>query len=950
MKKRLLFAMMAMSVSASSFALSQGEYVYTPQGRFQVTGDNLNANSSFQDMSGWTVISASADKTLADQFNINGNGYAEGINSVVSLNATAGEGMYFKFEPTDASLAYVVSFKMKGTALASVECRIPGDGNKRGDNLVKVEGNSDGVYSKPDGEALNDVLLCNTGEVLSEEWQTFNYAIVGDGTARTYFISFTGMATSIEIADLQIAPAMQFADLRLRDAMLEKMNAYKNCYNWSEDLLADFAMTETIENLQAIGDEAGQADLDDALMTAEEVLTEFLNQNMDDYLATSETFTATISNSTSTPRVDNKFNTWYAKIQKANTWGDWTCLPGGRGFWENESQGASDFGHFAGNTSWCGGSPDAPMGIYMQKTLDPGAYVFSVEGRAALREDATSSSWTNNDGWNPAYGVAYVVKVNEGADPDTIASKVIDLDALVYTTFTISATVAEAGTYEIGFKGFCKDEYKSYKNGSVLYIKNASLWGKNNNKYNQKQLGYESDVREQITTGRTQLTTATTNIADPAFIWGKAELQACVDSVETKIAAYELLDQDAIIATYDNYDGDYAKSTSSEDGILVYEVYQAAVRDIIAANRKFTAVNDTLASIQKAIDAAEAALELRVYGASTGKDALQSAIGNAKDVQTQMKAADYSEDNANTIVTTNEALYAAIDLFKVSVPASAATTIVDIDFEQAAVMNEETQLYSVTGAQGSMEFSGWSVDGTGNQPFEQGYWSNGEQMWKGYIRVGNGTGTVKFDPTEAGSMGTNILKVSFDFFLQGLSGRNIGFFLKDETGEVNVAGFFANYYNNTIDAQSNLPIDLGNLKYASGGNYNNVAPEGAEGAGDYTCAKNSFEVILDFGEGSMYATTTSAKGTAMTQKIAFDGTIPYSFVLQCNYNNNDRRAWFDNLKIERVAAGAAEPFVDAIQSVKVAEADGAIYNLNGMRVANPTKGLYIVNGKKVVIK
>ena len=41
-----------------------------------------------------------------------------------------------------------------------------------------------------------------------------------------------------------------------------------------------------------------------------------------------------------------------------------------------------------------------------------------------------------------------------------------------------------------------------------------------------------------------------------------------------------------------------------------------------------------------------------------------------------------------------------------------------------------------------------------------------------------------------------------------------------------------------------------------------------------------------------------------------------------------------------------------IEAVKKAEtvADGAYYNLAGQRVAQPTKGLYIVNGKKVVIK
>ncbi|MBQ8487319.1 MAG: hypothetical protein IJ533_06695, partial [Prevotella sp.] len=40
----------------------------------------------------------------------------------------------------------------------------------------------------------------------------------------------------------------------------------------------------------------------------------------------------------------------------------------------------------------------------------------------------------------------------------------------------------------------------------------------------------------------------------------------------------------------------------------------------------------------------------------------------------------------------------------------------------------------------------------------------------------------------------------------------------------------------------------------------------------------------------------------------------------------------------------------AISAVKTVKADGEVYNLNGQRVAAPQKGLYIVNGKKVIIK
>ena len=41
---------------------------------------------------------------------------------------------------------------------------------------------------------------------------------------------------------------------------------------------------------------------------------------------------------------------------------------------------------------------------------------------------------------------------------------------------------------------------------------------------------------------------------------------------------------------------------------------------------------------------------------------------------------------------------------------------------------------------------------------------------------------------------------------------------------------------------------------------------------------------------------------------------------------------------------------DVIMDVQMEEGDGLYYNLLGQPVMNPTKGFYILNGKKVVIK
>ena len=56
------------------------------------------------------------------------------------------------------------------------------------------------------------------------------------------------------------------------------------------------------------------------------------------------------------------------------------------------------------------------------------------------------------------------------------------------------------------------------------------------------------------------------------------------------------------------------------------------------------------------------------------------------------------------------------------------------------------------------------------------------------------------------------------------------------------------------------------------------------------------------------------------------------------------------------AVGARAAFLDGeTTKIGVISANGEMevgefYNLRGQRVQNPTKGLYIVNGKKVVIK
>ena len=97
----------------------------------------------------------------------------------------------------------------------------------------------------------------------------------------------------------------------------------------------------------------------------------------------------------------------------------------------------------------------------------------------------------------------------------------------------------------------------------------------------------------------------------------------------------------------------------------------------------------------------------------------------------------------------------------------------------------------------------------------------------------------------------------------------------------------------------------------------------------------------------MYCTISSVNGNTTSEEIAIED-IPTKFVLQSNYNNNDRRAWFDNLLIQRISAGDPTGINTVTTTVK---ADNSYYTIGGIRVVKPTqKGVYIQKGKKVVIK
>ena len=129
-------------------------------------------------------------------------------------------------------------------------------------------------------------------------------------------------------------------------------------------------------------------------------------------------------------------------------------------------------------------------------------------------------------------------------------------------------------------------------------------------------------------------------------------------------------------------------------------------------------------------------------------------------------------------------------------------------------------------------------------------------------------------------------------------------------------------------------------------------------ANDYDLPISTADVTTDFSDNEMMGVTQR------TQVLWNPSTDVYNYILQ---GGEFKKASTGYLKANRaylstsydVSAASARDYMEivfedddvtAIETVKTQKMDGQYYNLNGQKVQNPTKGLYIVNGKKVVVK
>ena len=182
--------------------------------------------------------------------------------------------------------------------------------------------------------------------------------------------------------------------------------------------------------------------------------------------------------------------------------------------------------------------------------------------------------------------------------------------------------------------------------------------------------------------------------------------------------------------------------------------------------------------------------------------------------------------------------------------------------------------------------------------------------------------------------------------------------LRNAAGE-RVAGFNLNRYDgsvgfNDFNDEANTGLDL--LKYVNGVGSNGAQNGYPNGNDENICIdinKSTFDLVVDYKANAVQGGVNSAKNGICTgaflpiRSDVTDNKVT-QFVIYSNYTNNTRRSWLDNFKVYKYVSSAEGT---GIKTVNVKSADNAVYTLSGVRVKSAVKpGLYIQNGKKVVIK
>ena len=928
MNKRLLISFAAIMGAMTSFAYNEGDYVYTHDAKFKVVGENILTNGNFSsNYDGWKDY---ADGALSpDYWSIETGAAQDGKGNVIqSANASAdltGNYMY-QAVPFESGNSYVITFKMKGVE--------PGTSSitQKTSNYVDVFANADGTTNKT-ADRFQQVA---TTDAISAEWTSYSYSFtdtVTGGSTGYIVVSFGQLAQGTQISDISINKVEQVYDSRIADKEIAYAKSLLN--------IEDFKNGRDVFNgvLEGIEGAFGSSAMDDP-STAEDALKSFVDAE--------NTFLD--ANSYDVSSMINSKQLWRTKMQKANgTYGDWYVEGSGRWFHDPASDPyIRDY--FPGAFSLNAGTAK------IVKKMPAGKYFFSCESKG--HRMAGSSKATS--------GVADYTWTVEGCKvfvgKDSVA---FNLDQRNFDRHFVMSNVADGDTLNAGFW----HPALTPSLGGQIYVQNPVLRIVGDNSNGEMKTYVENyvalnAVATQANALKVMLDSAVVVSAKAEYPWGKAEL----NDTTTK------------------YQAVYSELSVLQPGAELFDVaadsLMQSMRIVRSAINAYYSLNAPYTDLKAQIAQANESINLPA-NANGDKATFQTVITKAQGL-IDNTSAEYSEEVAQQMKDAKAELITA----QVAFEASTASFSNPSEIQLVNPFFEEFKNQS--------NVNGWIMAGqTDNGRWKQGSlapYENGKHltMWRGYTAFSKNSAAQQLSILNSGVYVLSCQAAACNENSGTDGGReiasNVFYYVKDvesadsigvqmiHTDYNNYLGTeskwgnyyperFAIVYVKTDDVEEKIELGFNAMNnvqcntYSFGGNH--VRFMGKKDNFDAALTKE-LAALLEKGA-SEYA---SLEALSADQTVEPTTNLRYSRIYanlgyavdyaNAAENDNQKMTAYYKLQDAIKNANVVVAGVKGIIAEPVAKIQKGVYTLTGVKVAdnaaNLPQGLYIVNGKKVIVK
>lgn len=920
MNKRLLLSFAAIMGAMTSFAYNVGDYVFTHDAKFKVVGNNLIANGNFaSNYDGWKDY---ADGALSpDYWSIETGAAEDGKGNVIqSANASAdltGNYMY-QAVPFESGKTYVVTFKMKGVE--------PGTSSitQKTSNYVDVFANADGTVSKT-ADRFQQVA---TTDALNAEWTSYSFSFtdtVTGGSTGYIVVSFGQLTQGTQISDVEIREVESVFDTRISDkeiAYAKSLLAIEDFKNGRDEFSGTIESVEGFFKTPASDDPSGAAEAINSFVLAENA---FLDANSYDVSS-----------------MINSKQLWRTKMQKANgTYGDW-YVEGSTRWYHDPSSDPYIRDYMPGFYSLNAGTAK------IVKKMPAGKYFFSCEskghrmaGTSKATQNVPDYTWTVEG-----------CKVFVGKD-----SVAFNLDQRNFERHFVMSTVADGDTLNAGFW----HPALTPSLGGQIYVQNPVLRIVGDNSNGEMKTYVENyvalnAVATQANALKVMLDSAVVVSAKAEYPWGKAEL----NDTTTK------------------YQAVYNELSVLQPGAELFDVaadsLEQSMRIVRSAINAYYSLNAPYTDLKAQIAQANESINLPA-NANGDKATFKTVIDKAQGL-INSATAEYNEELAQQMKDAKTELVDAQSAFEATTAAfnnPSELQIVNPFFEGAGKYKIPTGWNGVMDENSNAKWKGGS-----DKNYENGTYVC---SWKGYtyfpknslaqqvnvLKSGvyvlscqticyNERGSYDGDRnTYSGVFYYGKLAESADTIAAHMihTNRNVGYYPE----------IYAVVYDKADEAETSLEFGYNALnntccnQYTFGGNHLRYMGPKAKFDTDLAAA---LAASLEKGA-AMYQSIASFENDATVEpntKLTYGNiyinlghAVDYAQVAE---TSSQKMTAYYQLQDAIKNANVVVAGVKGIIAEPVAKIQKGVYTLTGVKVAdnaaNLPQGLYIVNGKKVIVK